>query len=190
MKKLGMGMIVFGVAMVSFGLGYFASHQDFKILQFKNKAAIGIEEKQNIHSVMLGQASKIVYEKEYLRCKHVIISDFEQKNELWGKSLEEIRRIYNTENGFRVSMQGDTLLIHQTIDDWCPEEKNKCRLKEYQGRVAVYKGPDAENDALIKVTAITISSLPAELQEAIKAGRFEFKNEQLLNDALENLDEY
>jgi len=83
-----------------------------------------------------------------------------------------------------------TLVIRQAIDDWTPEDKQKCRLKEYQGMVAIYIGPDAEHDILMKVTAIRFDSLPVSIKEAIRNGEYEFQNEAEVNDALENLDEY
>lgn len=190
MKKIGVGMMLLGLALLSFGGGYFIATHESKWFGIKHQAAVGIENKSGIEAKVFDANTKVVCEKEYQRCKHVIISEFEQKDELWGKNLAEIKRIFTEANGFRISMQGDTLLIRQIIDDWCPEDKGKCRLKEYQGRVAVYQGPDAENDSLLRVTSISMSSLPQEVQESIRNGKFEFKNEQFLNDALENLDEY
>ncbi|MDD2621058.1 MAG: hypothetical protein PHC92_10370 [Syntrophomonadaceae bacterium] len=188
MKKMGFAMMLLGLTLLSFGCGYFlASNQN---IEMRHQAAIGIEERPNIKAAVFNENSKVVCEKEYQRCKHLIISEFERKDELLGKNIEEIRAIFREENGFRVSWQGDTLLIRQIIDDWCPDDKSKCRLKEYQGRVAVYQGPNAQNDILLRVTSIIMSSLPAEVQKSIRDNKFEFANEQLLNDALENLDEY
>ncbi len=190
MKKIGTGIMLLGLALISFGGGYFlASHQS-EYFGIKHQAAVGIEKKPDMQARLLNEDTKIVCEKEYQRCHHVIISDFDQKDKLLGKSLEEARKIFTESNGFKISVQGDTLLIRQMIDDWCPEDKAKCRLKEYQGRVAVYQGPDAENDILLRVTSISMATLPAEVQASIRDGKYEFKNEQFLNDALENLDEY
>ena len=81
-------------------------------------------------------------------------------------------------------------MIHQSLDDWSPADKSKLRLKEYRGMIAVYQGPDAENDRLLRITAIRFSTLPKQIQQSISAGKYEFKDEQALNDALENMDEY
>ncbi|MDR1159289.1 MAG: hypothetical protein LBK69_01505 [Syntrophomonadaceae bacterium] len=132
----------------------------------------------------------IIFEQVYSRCGDVVISSFEKQSELVGKSLEEIAHILTAGNGYQVSLQDHTLIIRQTVDDWCQVHKDRCRLKEYQGRVAIYKGPDAQNDTLLKVTGIALSSLPPNVQAAIAAGEYEFENEAEINDALENFDEY
>lgn len=64
------------------------------------------------------------------------------------------------------------------------------RLKEYQGRVAIYQGPDSSNDKLLRVTNLPMASLPEDIQEKIRQGSYEFTSEEALNDALENFDEY
>jgi hypothetical protein len=132
----------------------------------------------------------IVLEKEYLRSHKVIISDFEYKQDIIGNTLEEIKAKYTEANGFVVTFKDDSLLIHQVIDDWSPEDKAKYRLKEFRGMVAIYKGPNSENDSLQRVTAIRFSTLPLDIREAIGKGKYEFANEDAINDALENLDEY
>ena len=69
-------------------------------------------------------------------------------------------------------------------------DKEKCRLKEYKGRIAVYQGPHHEEDVLMRVTEIRIDSLPDQVKQSLKNGEYEFDNMERLNDALENLDEY
>lgn len=132
----------------------------------------------------------IVLEKEYTLSNRMIISDFDYKEDIVGNSLEQIRTKYTAANGFNITLKEGSLLIHQTINDWTPEDKVKCRLKVYQGMVAVYRGPDTQNDSLLRVTAIRFPNLPANIREAIELGKYEFENEAGVNDALENLDEY
>ncbi|MDR1615751.1 MAG: hypothetical protein LBR98_01840 [Syntrophomonadaceae bacterium] len=141
-------------------------------------------------AVQVGDDTLIVLELFYSRCGNVVISNFENRAELTGKSLEDITKILTAGNGYQVSLEDHTLLIRQTVDDWCQVHKDLCRLKEYQGRVAIYKGPDARNDTLLKVTGIVLSALPPNVQAAIRAGEYEFENEDVINDALENFDEY
>ena len=64
------------------------------------------------------------------------------------------------------------------------------RLKEYHGRVAIYQGPDPDNDKLLRVTNLPVDALPKEVQDKIRTGSYEFTSEEALNDALENFDEY
>jgi hypothetical protein len=132
----------------------------------------------------------ITLEKEYLRSQKVIISDFEYKKDIIGYTLDEIRTKYTEANGFSVTFKDSNLLIHQTIDDWSPEDKAKYRLKEFRGMIAIYIGPNSENDSLQRVTAIRFLALPLDIREAIAQGKYEFNNEEAINDALENLDEY
>jgi len=188
MNRRVLGAVMAAVLITSFGIGYAFAYiyRNLGVADSEQKPVMGVEEKKKV----INKDSPVVYEQEYQRCGHVIISEFEDRDVLIGKSVEEIGEIYNSENGYRVSMQEDTLVIRQVVDDWCPDDKKKCRLKEYNGRVAVYKGPDSKNDKLLRVTAIKMDMLPEKIREAIRAGEYEFKDEQFLNDALENLDEY
>jgi len=135
-------------------------------------------------------ATPVILEKEYLRSHKVLISDFEYKQDIIGNSLEQIQVKYTAANGFSVTFKDGSLVMHQIIDDWTPEDKAKCRIKEYRGMVAIYVGPDANNDSLQRVTAISFSTLPVNIREAIAQGKYEFSNMEATNDALENLDEY
>lgn len=188
MKRHGLVIIALGALMISFGLGYMlaSSQPVHKPVPGQNKAVIGMETEKTV----IDEQSQIKLEQEYLRCHHLIKSSFPDRNRLLGKSLEEISQLLTIDNGYTLAMEGNTLIIHQRIEDWCPEDKEKCRLKEYQGRVAVYQGPDAEHDILLRVTEIEMESLPASIAEDIKQGSYVFDSEDALNDALENLDEY
>lgn len=134
--------------------------------------------------------ANIVMEKEYMRCGHTIISDWDNKEDLAGKTLDEVKSLYSPREGFRVSLKNNVLTIHATVDDWCPRDKQRCRLKEYQGMLAVYQGPDLDNDFLLRVTSIKINSLPEAVQSSVRQHKYEFETPEALNDALENLDEY
>jgi len=131
----------------------------------------------------------IVYEKEYTKCGHTVISSFEHIKDLVGKDLVSIKNKYSPDQGYSINWKGDTLVIKQQIDGFCPQDKGSCRLKEYQGMVAVYRGAE-EEEILERVTAIRMDLLPAAIQKDIRAGKFEFKDKNALNDALENFDEY
>jgi hypothetical protein len=135
----------------------------------------------------VGADTQMVYEREYLKCGHIITSEFEP--DLTGKNLTQIRKKYSANEGYRITWQENTLVIHQQIDGFCPEDKEIYRLKEYQGMVAVYRGIK-EAEVLERVTAIRMQLLPVAVQEDIRAGKFEFKDKNALNDALENFDEY
>lgn len=131
----------------------------------------------------------IIYEREYTRCGHTVISSFEHIKDLVGKDLTSIKNKYSPDQGYSMNWKGDTLVIKQQIDEFCPRDKGSYRLKEYRGMVAVYRGVE-EEEVLERVTAIRMELLPAVIQKDIRAGKFEFKDKDALNDALENFDEY
>lgn len=178
---LGLGLIV------SLGLGFVIS--DALRTDGGNKQQKPAIQAQSAE-LRLDAETPIILEKEYLRSHKMLISDFEYKQDIIGHTLDEVRAKYTEANGFVVSLKDGSLLIHQTIDDWSPEDKAKYRLKEFRGMLAIYSGPDSQNDSLLRVTAIRFSTLPLDIREAIGQGKYEFANENAINDALENLDEY
>lgn len=188
MKKSGLGAFLILILLASFALGYSISYL------IKSQGDWNISRKPAVNIVSLERRiekdTAIVWEKEYIRSSKMQVTDFTDREQLIGKTLTEIRQQYGAANGFRIFWQNQALIIHQRIDDWSPEDKAKLRLKIYQDRVAVYQGPDGENDTLLRVTGIKYASLPAQVQQALKDGKYEFANEQSLNDALENMDEY
>lgn len=131
----------------------------------------------------------IIYEREYTKCGHTVISGFEHSGDLLGKDLISIQRKYSLNQGYQINWKEDTLVIKQKIDEFCPQDKRSYRLKEYQGRVGVYRGVE-EEEILERITAIRMDLLPAAIQQDIRAGKYEFKDKNALNDALENFDEY
>lgn len=182
------GWLSISVLLIFFGLGYLAAnlYNHWNTPNVTQKPVADIKEKRNI----INEDTQIVYEQEYLKCGHIIISEFNDRQILEGKTIDQVKKIFTAANGYTLEFENNTLIVHQDIDDWCNADKNKCRLKEFQGRVAVYIGPDQNNDRLEKVTNIYMSSLPAEIQEKIRQGEWEFNDIDSVNDALENLDEY
>lgn len=188
MNKQRMGFILLLILLFTFMLGYGLAYvaQNTKIWNGSRKPVtntVNVERR-------VQKDTPIVFEKEYKRSGKVVVSEFTYKNDIIGKTLKEIRQKYSSTNGFTIYWQDTTLMIQQCLDDWSPGDKGKFRLKEYRGMIAVYQGPDAENDRLLKITAIRFSTLPTQIQQSICAGQYEFKDEQALNDALENMDEY
>lgn len=187
MKKKAIGALLGVLLTAGLGLGYYFLGDLVSLVSNKEqKPAINTK----TADIRMDTGTPIILEKEYSRSNKVVISDFENKQDIIGYTLDEIRSKYTSANGFNISLKDDSLVVRQIINDWSPEDKVKCRLKEYQGMVAIYRGPDAENDSLLKVTAIRFSTLPANIREAIQQGKYEFDNEEAINDALENLDEY
>lgn len=187
MRKISIGLMVL-VLLTGFGIGlgitylWSNNHPDSKV----QKPVINASE----DPYRIDKDSQIIFEQEYTRCNHIVISEYTQRDQLNGKTMAELSSVFRQSDGYRFSLQGQTLVVRQKIDDWCPEHKNMYRLKEYQGRVAIYQGPDRDNDKLLRVTNLPVSALPKEIQEQIRAGSYEFTSEEALNDALENFDEY
>jgi hypothetical protein len=189
MKKYSLPALAIISLLISFGLGYMLASlepADKPVVPGKNQVVIGAESDIQL----IDDQTKIIYEQEYLRCNHLLISSFPDQSKLLGKTLDELKLQLKPEHGYTLLLEDNTLTIHQKIEDWCPAEKEKCRLKEYQGYLAVYKGPDWDSDILLRVSGIKIESLPEQVAEDIRQGNYEFDTEEALNDALENLDEY
>ena len=144
----------------------------------------------NNSEIRLDAQTPVILETEYTRSHQVVISQFTDQQDIIGDTIEEIRSRYTTANGYNVSFKDSSLVIHQAVDDWSPADKAICQFKEYRNMVAVYQGPDAHNDILLKVTSIRFDKLPADIQDAILKGQYEFENQAAADDALENLDEY
>ncbi|KUG04132.1 hypothetical protein ASZ90_018494 [hydrocarbon metagenome] len=189
MNKYGLAVIALGGLMISFGLGYMLACSEpvnKPGVPGQNQSVLGIDQKKDI----VNEDTKIIFEQEFLRCNHLVISSFPNQDKLLGKDIDKLRQEFSEVKGYALTMDGNTLTIRHKIEDWCPAEKEKCRLKEYQGRLAVFQGPDPNSDTLLRVTEIKIEMLPPQIAEDIKQGNYEFENEAALNDALENLDEY
>lgn len=162
------------------------SNLDMKMAESSEKPVV----RQNIENDSIKLDDTVILEQEYTKCGHCIIAPFNDKEDLIGKSLSDLKQQYRIENGYQLNYDNNTLVIHQIIDDWCPVDKEKCRLKIFKERVAVYKGPNTEQDVLMRVTEIKSDLLPVNIKEAIEKGEYEFDDMERLNDALENLDEY
>lgn len=189
MYKAKLKILIVFLLLGSFAVGYVLtnlfSKENIADVQ-KKPVNINIEEKKQL----VDENTRIVYEREYILSDEKIISDIENMDDLIGKSFKDIKARYSEDNGFIVAFKDNTLTITELVDDWSPQDKTKCRLKEYKGHVGVFRGPDRENDELLRVTNIRFVYLPQSIQDSICKGEYEFKNEEELNDALENLDEY
>ncbi|HCF50988.1 MAG TPA: hypothetical protein DER60_11955 [Syntrophomonas sp.] len=187
MRHKGIIALVVAALLLGVGLGFFLTGgQPFNKLVNERKPIVEVEPVQS----RVDNNTQVIYEREYQQCGHVVISEFPNAIELIGKTVDEIRQLYNEQNGYMVKIEGNTITLRQLVGDWCPQDYEKTRIKEYQGRLAVYKGPDAAHDELLRVTTIRIDVLPGEIVAAIRNGQYEFANEAMLNDALDSLDEY
>jgi len=186
-KRLSKGLLALIIIVSTvIGAGLGQAYHRFSNKTHLQKPVVGVTEPE----ITVTAQTPVVFEQEYLKCGHKVVSSFPERDQLNGKTVPEIQAIYTSALYYQVSWNIDTLIIKQSLDDWCSDDSAKLRLKDYQGRVAVFQGADAQSDILLRVTGIITSSLPPETQQAIREGSMEFNNEDELNDALENLDEY
>ncbi len=186
-KRFNKGILVLVIivsTVVGAGLGQ--AYNRFSNKTHLQKPVVGVTEPE----ITITAQTPVIFEQEYLKCGHKVVSSFPERENLNGKTVSEIQAVYTSSQYYKLSWNIDSLVIKQSLDDWCSEDRNKLRLKDYQGQVAVFQGADAQSDILLRVTGIATSSLPPEVQQAIREGTMEFKNQDELNDALENLDEY
>lgn len=174
------------LAILSMAAGYgFNTYIREHILQKPPQNVAKIEIKRQI----VREDTRIIYEKEYSRCGHVVIGGFNYRDKIMGLDSEGLKEYFPTEDGFVVSFADNILIIHQNINDYCPNDQQQYKLKEHGGYVAVYTGAD-ENEILLRVTAVKLKLLPEAIQQDIRNGKYTFQDEETLNDTLENLDEY
>lgn len=186
MKKKLLTWSFVTLAIASLITGYsFSSHFRHNILQKPPKTVVGIEAAKQV----VAQDTRIIYEKEYLKCHHSLVTGFDDKKKIVGLDYPGLKKYFKADKGYSVSFNENTLIIHQSINDYCPEDQGQFKLKEHRGYVAVYTGAE-ENEILLRVTAIRLNLLPANIQRDIRQGKYCFQDEANLNDTLENLDEY
>ncbi|SHG98614.1 BofC C-terminal domain-containing protein [Thermosyntropha lipolytica DSM 11003] len=187
MIKKGQSILFLITLGLFFGAGYFLAGwwSDFSAVDKAKKPVMEDRERNDL----ISEENQVIYEEFYTRCGHVIISSFPYRESLNGKTVDEIKNIYKEKAGYEIKREEETLIIRHTIDGYCPAEYERRRLKEYQGYVAIFKGPK-EEEVLEKVTNIKIENLPAEEQAKIKRGDYEFRDEEAMQDALENFDEF
>lgn len=186
-KHFNKGLLVlFIIVSTVVGAGLGQAYHRFSNKTQLQKPVVGVTEAE----ITINTQTPVIFEQEYLRCGHRVVSSFPEREKLNGKSISEIQAAYTSAQSYQVSWNIDTLVIKQSLDDWCSEDNGKLRLKDYQGRVAVFQGADPQCDVLLKVTGIVTSSLPPEVQKSVLEGTMEFKSQDELNDAMENLDEY
>ncbi len=176
--------LIIGCTILGMGIGKLFTRLD-DITQ-QQKPVINAAEKE----ALIQPDTQVIFEQLYENCQHTVISSFPDREQINGKGIKELQGAYSQANGYSMEWMNDTFVIRQIINDWCPQDKGKLRLKEYQNRVAVFQGPDAAHDVLLEVTSINMTALPDEVRKNIREGSMEFISREELNDALENLDEY
>jgi len=152
--------------------------------------------------------SDTILKKERLfLCKDVeVISEELASEDLMGLSMKDLVGIFSPA-GWRVTLNDSkALILTEQSEQLCHIHKNYRHLGLFQGRLAIYEGPLGYNEKIIRVESITAQTLPNDLQIKLQqamdfqkqAGaaaeklreELEFKNDEVLNAALENIDEH
>lgn len=185
MKKRIFTLGFIALALISLVMGYsMNSHYRRDLLQKPQKTVTKMQANE-----VVTPDTRIIYEKEYQRCHHTIISGFDNKARIMGWDAGALKQGFKKNDGYSISFRDNTLVIHQLVNELCPQDQGQFKLKEYNGLIAVYTGAE-ENEILLRVTAIKLKLLPPAVQQDIRSGKYIFDNEAKLNDTLENLDEY
>ncbi|KYH32333.1 hypothetical protein [Neomoorella mulderi] len=103
---------------------------------------------------------------------------------------EELSILFPPPEGWRITREGERLVITQEVDGLCPADAPKRHLAIKDGLVAIYQGPAGSLGPLMRVTSLKFTSLPPSWREKIENGQAEFNSEQEVLEALDSLDEF
>lgn len=133
-------------------------------------------------------------EKYDLSCRTETLLTGNARQELAGKSENEVLAKYPREAGWNVVWEGKRLQLEQKKPGLCPDHQKRWHLGVEPGgeKLAVYLGPGivGQEGGIYKNTDLIISRLPADIQEKIKAGTMEFIDLEDLIATLDSLGEY
>lgn len=126
--------------------------------------------------------------------------------DLIGLDYNRLQMKFPRQNGWRISIQGDEVVIARRIDGFCGMHQEYRHLGIYDGQLAVYQGPLGYDKVLLRVERnIAFDNLPEQFQRMLRKAadfsslsdgekvklqeKLEFPDEQTLNVLLENFDE-
>ncbi len=182
------GMVILLVVGVSFALGLMASTWYERIEGFNRQPIMKTDSRELAY---VTPDTPIILEKAYARCRHIVTSGYEDQEKIVGKTLGQILKDFPYSDGYLIWFSEDgALVIHQRIEDWCPEDQGRVHLGLYKGNVAVFRGPGGIDEELLRITGIRGETLPERLRKDLEAGVLEYNGEEEANFVLENLDEY
>lgn len=186
-RRIAMVMVV-GAVVISFAFGVFVANYHERIGGVFHEPFRKIKPETGLR---VTPETPIIMEKTYSKCRHKITSGYERPEELVGRTLDQLQQEFTYKGGYLLWFDEDgSLVIHQQIDDWCPDDQERVHLGLFKGQVAVFKGPKGFSDELLRVTGIRAELLPEQLLQDLEAGILEYTDEDEANFVLENLDEY
>ena len=126
---------------------------------------------------------------------------------MWGKKLSDIVAEYPAEQGWIIDTSIKPLIVlSRHVDEFCPAHESFRHFGIANNKLAVYAGPLGYNQKLLRVEeTLSFEKLPIDIRDALQQAttfkkqtrqqqeqlckQLEFKDEQALNAALENIDE-
>ena len=126
---------------------------------------------------------------------------------MWGKKLSEIYSEYPAEQGWIIDTSTKPLIVlSRQSENFCPAHASFRHFGVVNNKLSVYAGPLGYNQKLLRVEeSLSFEKLPLDIRDALQQATsfgeqskqqqeqlrklLEFKDEQAVNAALENIDE-
>ena len=127
--------------------------------------------------------------------------------ELRGLSEKQVKDIYSSDAGWEIHvLSGGIVELSRSVEDLCDRHRQYRHLGIHEQMLAIYEGPLGYNEKVLRVEQdMPLNSLPPGFSEKLKQAmdfgsqasptklelrkQFEFSSEQLLNTALDSIDE-
>lgn len=184
-RKIITVMLIFTV---SFGAGVLSSRYKDELKGLYQQAALKVF---NYEGLIVEGQNLVIQEQAFTRCRHIVTSVYPDANKLSGKNLNELKEMLPYEKGYLIWQEEDgSLIIHQRVEDWCPEDREKVHIGILNDYVTVFRGPGGIDDEIIRTTKIKAATIPHKLKQTMEAGILEFGSEEQADFVLDNLDEY
>jgi hypothetical protein len=158
------------VVIVAFALQYYYPVSDKQLMPSRSLSA-------GIYNPEPGR-----WVAEYLKCGHSIILEDNIDADRLSELLQHTPDI-------QLRQLGETTVLVSIREEYCPTDDRQRYMGIWEDYLAIFKGP-AGNGELERITQIRVDKLPLEWQEQLLEGKLVFKNELLLLEALDSLDEY
>lgn len=140
-------------------------------------------------AVQDNQKPKVKVQRLYNICGHFqeIDYDFSEFNVI---NEEDLRGLFKEDDGWTINFVDGQWIVTQTVNNLCPEEREKRHLRIIDDFIAVYQGTPHYKGDLLYITEISIWNIPDYWREKILFGETYFNNEKDLLQALDTLDEF
>mgnify|MGYP000942040221 CR=1 FL=1 len=186
-KKRGMTAILLagvfcGIFLVSFAVMNFIMKPqtvEAPVQNLNNSVPVVAESK------IIGSHTIVKEQIYYRKCRHMETQELKNHVDYVGKTHADLEaggwQVYDAPDG--------AVIITKDMEGFCPADEEKRHIAQAGDYLGIYHGPVNMGGELITEIPIKVSELPQDWQTRILTGGYEFKGEEELMDALENLDE-